>query len=441
MSATVERVTAAESEDAQRRAAGALAARGLVAGDRVAMSFGSSATLLAVILGALRTGVVPVLLNATLTDGERDALVADAEVALDLRTEGELAALLDGPPEDLAPYPLARPMHYTSGTSGHPKGVWSGVLDEDAARRLFEDEADLWQMGPDDVHLVNSPMYHSASVRFAATTLLRGGTVVVQSRFDAATAARVIAEHRPTTTFLVPAHLQRLFALHALPPLSSLRLVAHAGAPCPEHLKVDAMDAFPRDSVWEFYGSTEGQFTACSPQEWLERPGTVGRARPGRTLSTDADGTIWCEVPDFARFEYWRAPEKTADAWRGNAFSVGDVGRLDPDGYLYLDGRRDDLIISGGVNVYPLEVEMALGGVAGVAELAVFGVPDERWGQRVCLAIVANGEVDQGDIERAATERLAPYKRPKETFVVDDLPRTATGKIRRGAIASHLGLE
>lgn len=441
MNATVERVTAAESEDAQRRAAGALAARGLVAGDRVAMSFGSSTTLLAVVLGALRTGVVPVLLNATLTDGERDALVADAEVALDLKTEGELAALLDAQPVEIAPFPLARPMHYTSGTSGQPKGVWSGVLDEREARMLFEDEADLWQMGPHDVHLVNSPMYHSASVRFAATTLLRGGTVVVQSRFDAATAARAIAEHRPTTTFLVPAHLQRLFALHALPPLSSFRLVAHAGAPCPEHLKVDAMEAFPRDSVWEFYGSTEGQLTACSPQEWLERPGTVGRARPGRTLSTDADGTIWCEVPHFARFEYWRAPEKTADAWRGSAFSVGDVGRLDSDGYLYLDGRRDDLIISGGVNVYPLEVEMALGGVAGVAELAVFGVPDERWGQRVCLAIVADGEVDRGDIERAATERLAPYKRPKETFLVDNLPRTATGKIRRGAIASHLGIE
>ena len=441
MSVTVERVTAAESEDAQRRAAGALAARGLSPGDRVALSFGSSANLLAVVLGALRTGVVPVLLNATLTDGEREPLVADADVALEVRTEDELASLLDGPPVDLAPFPLARPMHYTSGTSGQPKGVWSGLLDEDAARRLFEDEADLWKMAEGDVHLVNSPMYHSASVRFAAATLLRGGTVVIQSRFDAATAASAIAEHRPTTTFMVPSHLQRLFALHALPPLSSLRLVAHAGAPCPEALKLDAMAAFPRDSLWEFYGSTEGQFTACSPQEWVERPGTVGRARPARRLSIDGDGTIWCEVPDFARFEYWRAPEKTAEAWRGSAFSVGDIGRLDADGYLFLEGRRDDLIISGGVNVYPLEVEIALGGIPGVGELAVFGVPDERWGQRVCVAVVASGEVALGDIERVAAERLAPYKRPKEAFLVDDLPRTATGKIRRGAIAAQLGLE
>lgn len=438
MNVTVERVTAAESEDAQRRAAGALAARGLTAGDRVAFSQGSSAALLAVVLGALRTGVVPVLLNATLTDSEREVLVADADVALEVRTDADLVELLDGPPADLAPVPLARPMHYTSGTSGHPKGVWSGVLPEALAQQLFDDEADLWQMGPEDVHLVNSPMYHSASVRFATATLLRGGTVVIQSQFDAATAARVIAEHRPTTTFLVPAHLQRLFALHALPPLNSFRLVAHAGASCPQHLKLAAMDACPRDSVWEFYGSTEGQFTACAPEEWVEHPGTVGRARPGRRLSTDEDGTIWCEVPGFARFEYWRAPEKTAAAWRGSAFTVGDAGRIDDDGYLFIDGRRDDLIISGGVNVYPLEVEMALGGLPGVEELAVFGVPDERWGQRVCVAVIAGTGFELSALTQAATERLAPYKRPKEMFVVEDFPRTATGKVRRSAIAAQL---
>ena len=442
MTVVVERVTAAESEDAQRRAAGALAARGLGPGDRVALSFESSATLLAVVLGALRTGRVPVLLNATLTERERNALVDDADVALDVNTAEDLASLIEAPPVEVAPVPLARPMHYTSGTAGQPKGVWSGVLSEEDAQRLFDDEADLWQMNADDVHLVNSPMYHSASVRFATTTLLRGGTVVIQSRFDAATTARTIAEHRPTTTFLVPSHLQRLFALHdALPPLASFRLVAHAGAPCPQQLKLDAMDAFPRDALWEFYGATEGQFTACSPAEWLERPGTVGRARPQRLLSTDADSTIWCEVPGFARFEYWRAPEKTAAAWRANAFSVGDVGRIDEQGYLFLDGRRDDLIISGGVNVYPLEVEMALADLPGVGELAVFGVADERWGQRVCVAVITDGAFDPGAVDRAAAERLAPYKRPKDIYVVDEVPRTGTGKIRRAAIAAHLGLE
>jgi long-chain acyl-CoA synthetase len=204
-------------------------------------------------------------------------------------------------------------------------------------------------------------------------------------------------------------------------------------------LKRQAIDAFPSGAVWEFYGSTEGQFTACSAGEWLARPGTVGRARPHRRLATDADGTIWCDVPEYARFAYWRDPERTAQAWRGSAFTVGDLGRLDDDGYLFLDGRRDDLVISGGVNVYPAEVEQALAAVPGVEEVAVFGVADERWGQRVCVAVV--GDVDPELVRSTAAERLAPFKRPKDVYVVASLPRTSTGKLRRGALARQLGLE
>ncbi len=173
--------------------------------------------------------------------------------------------------------------------------------------------------------------------------------------------------------FCVPTHLQRLFAhwdAVGVPDLSSFRLVAHAGAPCPPSVKQRLVELFPAGTTWEFYGSTEGQFTACRSEEWREHPGTVGRARPGRTLSTDEDGRIWCAVPPHARFTYLGAPEQTAAAWRetpdGPAFTVGDVGRLDAEGYLHLDGRRTDLIISGGVNVYPLEVENALREVPGV---------------------------------------------------------------------------
>src|SRR5690606_28721818 len=148
-------------------------------------------------------------------------------------------------------------------------------------------------------------------------------------------------------------------------------------------LKQRAIDTFGADRLWEFYGSTEGQFTACAASEWLDRPGTVGRARAHRTLEVDPDGTVWCTVPGYARFTYWRDPTKTDRAWRRpapdrpdahGAFTVGDLGRLDDAGYLFLDGRRDDLIITGGVNVYPAEVEQALAGLAGVEQVAVFGV-------------------------------------------------------------------
>jgi long-chain acyl-CoA synthetase len=448
----VEILTADAAEGAQRRAAGALAAAGLSAGDRVAFALGSSAALLCAVLGALRVGVVPVLLNATLTDAERDVLIDDCRPGLVVTDPGHLSRLDQGPPVDLAARPRARPMHYTSGTTGRSKGVWSGLWESDTAARAFDDEADLWSFGPDDVHLVCSPMYHSVSVRFAGGTLLRGGTCVILSRFDAQAAREVLRGGygiRPTTTFMAPAALSRLVGTDpasASDPgrptdprtFDALRLLVHAGSPCPPGLKRQVLNQVGPDVLWEFYGSTEGQFTVCSPDEWTARPGTVGRARRGRTLSVDDDGTIWCRPPDFARFTYWGDEDKTASAWRDGAFTVGDLGRIDADGYLYLDGRRDDLIISGGVNVYPAEVEGALSDVAGLAELAVFGLPDPQWGERVCAALVAAEPTGPGAtsdlVDRVRTRamaRLAPYKRPKRYVVLDRLPRTATDKVQR----------
>jgi long-chain acyl-CoA synthetase len=217
----------------------------------------------------------------------------------------------------------------------------------------------------------------------------------------------------------------------------------HAGSPCPPTLKRAALDVVPDGALWEFYGSTEGQFTVCSPEEWVARPGTVGRARAGRTLTVDPDGTVWCRPPGFGRFDYWRDAEKTAAAWRDGSFTVGDLGWLDDDGYLFLEGRRDDLVITGGVNVYPAEVEAALAGVAGVGEVAVFGLPDERWGQRVVAAVVPVAGVGDEEVVAAlsahAGAHLAGYKRPKEYRVVDALPRTATGKVRRLALPEMVG--
>ena len=432
-------VDAGAGERLQRHAAGALRAAGLRCGDRVAFCLPSSVELLCAVLGALRSAVVPVLLNATLLPAERDELLADCEPGLSVVDDQALAGLFGGPQADLAAVPLARPMHYTSGTTGRAKGVWSGVLDDAEALALFDDEADLWGFDKSDLHLVCSPMYHSVSVRFAAGTLLRGGRLAVLRRFDAELAASVMAQLRPTTTFLAPTSLGRLLRAPGLPEhLDSLRLLVHAGSPCPAPVKREAMRRTGASVVWEFYGSTEGQFTACSSEEWSEHPGTVGRARPGRRLVCDPDGTVWCHAPSYARFEYWNRPEATAGAWRGDAFTVGDLGRLDPDGYLYLDGRRDDLIISGGVNVYPVEVEAALAEVPGVQQVAVFGVPDADWGQRVCAAVVGTASVEE--LRRRASERLAPYKRPKQYLSVDAIPHTATGKVRRSRLAEDLGL-
>jgi long-chain acyl-CoA synthetase len=406
--------------------------------------------MLSAILGSLRVGIVPVVLNSALLDHERAALLADADPQL-VVDDVDLAGLLEAPPVELAPWPLARPMHYTSGTTGTPKGVWSGVLSEAEAAALAGEERELWGFAPDDRQLVCSPLHHSVAIRFGGGALLAGGTVVILGRFGAGAAARAIVEHRPTTAFMVPAHLQRLFALvdevGDRPDLSCFRQLVHAGAPCPDPLKRRVIDDFGADRVWEFYGSTEGQFTACSASEWLARPGTVGRARAHRSLSVDPDGTIWCLVAGYARFSYWRDHDKTAAAWRPpppgadefGAFTVGDLGRLDEDGYLYLDGRRDDLIISGGVNVYPAEVEQVLVAAPGVREVAVFGLEDERWGQRVCAAVVSDGSADVDTIGAFARARLASYKRPKDVFLVDDLPHTSTGKLQRSRVADGLG--
>jgi len=414
-------------------------------GDRVALLVPATAAYVETALALLTRGVVPIPLDPRLTEHERERILDGLDPARTITDTDALAELLASHRPD-APItqwlPRARPMHCTSGTTGTPKGVWSGLLDDADAEALLAEERDLWGFDGGDVNLVLSPLYHSAPLRFAMGTLLAGGRLVVPGPFDVDAVTAAIARERPTTAFCVPTHLQRLFAHWdeiGSPDLSSFRLLAHAGAPCPDGVKRRLVESFPPGTTWEFYGSTEGQFTACRSEEWLARPGTVGRARPGRVLSTDEDGTIWCVVPPHARFTYFGAPEKTAAAWRdtpqGPAFTVGDLGRLDDEGYLYLDGRREDLVITGGVNVYPLEVEQVLREHPDVLDVAVYGVDDPTWGRRVCAAVV--GRATSQELSTWCRERLAPPKRPKTWLLVDDLPRTLTGKVRRDVLAER----
>jgi acyl-CoA synthetase (AMP-forming)/AMP-acid ligase II len=430
----------AQVEGDSRRAAGWLRAHGVRPGDRIAIVAENRPEYVPLATGALRSGIVPVPVNVHLADAERERIVSDAQVAL-VVDDDSWPDWSSGAPTELADVPLGRPMHYTSGTTGLAKGVWAGVLSEHDARALVVDEADLWGARPGDTYLVCSPLYHSAPLRVCTSALLAGARVVVFEQFDASEVARTFVDEHISGAFLVPTHLRRLLALDDFTAPHARRIV-HAGEPCPSTLKRRAIDVFGVDNLLEFYGSTEGQFTMCTSTEWLAHQGSVGRARAGRKLRIDEPdahgiGTIWVSAPPFARFEYWNDPDKTAAAWRGDAFSVGDLGRVDDDGYLYIEGRREDLIISGGVNVYPAEVERVLIEHPDVAEAAVFGVDDDEFGQRVCAAVT--GTIDADAVRAFARARLPGSHAPKQVFVVNQLPRTNTGKVRRTELRALAG--
>lgn len=454
--------TFGELDARQRALVGALRHAGLEAGDRVAVLSANRIESLEVTIGCLRAGMVPVPINQLLTPPEvsyilEDSgarwLFADRPVAAPqpetVVTFGDAFERLlhDAPAIELGGSARGRPMHYTSGTTGKPKGVWVEPYDEREADRRSEAFRRLWSIEESDVHLVCSPLAHSAPHRFALRTLEAGGRVVLQNRFDPAETLAAIDLFSVTTTFMVPTHLVRIFSsgdrARSRHDLSSVRMLIHAGAPIDEGTKHAAMDAFPPDSVWEFYGSTEGQATRISSREWLAKPGSVGQALPGARITILGDsgqvvpageaGQVWIEDPDAERFSYWGDAPKTKAAWRGGAFTVGDLGYLDNDGYLFLTGRRDDTIITGGVNVYPVEVESVLAQHPAVRDVMVYGEPHEEWGQQVAALVIAKPEMplDPDLLRTWARERLAGFKCPRVIQIVDELPRTATGKLKR----------
>lgn len=451
-----------ELDDRARAVAGFLAAVGLKAGDRVAILSGNRAELIEVVAGSLRSSIIPVPINPLLSPPEVAYIVEDSGAGVlfaDRPVEplpgvervvifGDAyeRCLHEATPSVLADFVLGRPMHYTSGTTGRPKGVWVAPLSEGRAAQISERFRALWALAADDIHLVCSPLAHSAPLRFALRTLEAGGAVALLGRFDARAALAAIELYGITTTFMVPTHLERIVALGHVGPsrhdLSSLRLLAHAGAPIRRATKEQVIAGFPADSVWEFYGSTEGHGTRISSSEWMRKPGSVGTAgRAGRIIITDGSGRavapietgdVWIDDPDAERFEYWKDPAKTRAAWRGGAFNVGDLGYLDADGYLFLAGRKHDTIITGGVNVYPQEVERVLAGHPAVAEVVAYGAPDDEWGQRVHAAVVPAGDdLDPDALAKWAKARLAGFKCPHRIVVVSALARTPSGKLIR----------
>jgi len=359
-------------------------------------------------------------------------------------------------------------MLYTSGTSGRPKGVqralWA-VSPEIAVSGMLPFLQRFGFSPGRGVHLVCAPLYHSAPMTFSLNLLHLGHAVVILEKFDAQAVLGAIAAHRVTSTHLVPTHVHRLLALppatRAAHDTSSLEIVLVAGAPFPVHEKKALLD-WLGPVVWEYLAATEGVSSVVSPQEASARPGTVGRPAPGMVLLLDDDGgevppgeagTIWFQT-GLARFEYHGDPDKTAKSVRADGFAtVGDIGRLDADGYLYLLDRRSDLIISGGVNVYPAEVEQWLLTHDAVADAAVIGLPDPDWGVVVTAVVelhdgvAAPAELDRGERGKSELERsldehcragLAGPKCPRRYEFRAALPRTPTGKLLRRALRDEL---
>jgi long-chain acyl-CoA synthetase len=424
-------LTSHDAHDRAARTATGLEAIGVHPGDRVCISATPSADVIGVVMGCLFTGVIPAIVSASATPRELQEMTSDIGAKAILHDQDISAVLAQEPTSLLERYPRCRPMHFTSGTSGRPKAVWSGWLSQGDAQAWIHEESEAWGISADDVHLVCGPLSHSAPLRFALITLLNGGSVIVPPAFDAAVASAHLTE--ATTTFMAPTHLQRIMEHHRDASVRhTLRLLAHAGAACPDHVRIWAHQTFGTDIVTEFYGSTEGQFTICTAVEWQEHPGTVGRAREGRELRVDEEGMLWCHVPEHARFSYWADPDKTRETWQGSWFTVRDLGHIDSDGYVYLHGRSGDLIITGGVNVYPAEIERVISNLAGISYAVAFGQSDDTWGEKVCLAVV--GRRTEEDIRTYLAEQLSGPKRPKSIYVVDALPLTHSGKIDRPAV-------
>ena len=336
-------------------------------------------------------------------------------------------------------------MIYTSGTTGRPKGI-DRTVDPANAHRTLLGIAALWRLTPDDVHLVAGPLYHTGPSSYGQVHLLIGATVVMMPHYDAAEALQLIDRHRVTTSFMVPTHFSRIVQLEPAErrryDLSSVKLIMHSAAPCPAHVKRGIMEVFPPGTVTEFYGASESGFSKITAEEWLRKPGSVGRAWPGhelrildeqgRQLPAGEIGLIYVRGASLD-FRYRGADDKTRQAFRDGCFTAGDLGYLDADGYLFIADRRTDLIITGGANVYPAEVESVILQHPQVADAAVIGLPDPEMGKTVVAVVeLRPGASTTAEELIAFTRRdLAHYKCPRRVEFVAELPREPQGKVRK----------
>ena len=464
----------------QNRAANALRAHGLTVGGTVAALRWNQPQFLELGLasGQIGTYFLPINWHLTapevahiLTDYEAGVLLADERVGSVAIAAADAAAM--GPESRLAvgditgfrsyesfieTHSATRPddltagetMLYTSGTTGRPKGIrrpLSGAHPEAMINAIAGLASEIFQVPPGEaVQLVTGPMYHATPGALATIALHLGHTVVLMDKWEPEHTLELIERYQVSYMHMVPTMFQRMLALPEATRRrydhSSLRSVVHGAAPCPPDVKRKMIEWWG-PVINEYYGSSEGGGAYVKAEDWLKRPGTVGLPWPGSAIKIFDDagnecppntaGTVYIKMPGF-KFEYHKAPEKTRDSTRDDFFTVGDVGFLDDDGFLFLSGRSAELIISGGVNIYPAEIESHLAAHPAVADVAVIGVPNDEWGEEVKAIIepirdVTPSDALAEDLLAHCREGLAGYKVPRSVEFRNELPRSATGKL------------
>lgn len=361
------------------------------------------------------------------------------------RTPGEdWDSWLSGLPEwSGAPQPPRESMIYTSGTTGRPKGVRRQSPTPEQIAGTACNRAQIYGLKPGIRALVPGPLYHSAPNGFGLRAAPIADLLVLMPRFDPEAMLALIEKHRIDTMFVVPTMMVRLLRLpeqvRQRYDLSSLRHVTHAAAPCPPEVK-RAMIEWWGPIIHEFWGATDlGAPTACDSHEWLAKPGTVGRLTEGATLKILDDegrecppgvpGEIYAAVDYMPDFTYNKRDDERRRIERDGLITVGDVGYLDEDGYLFLCDRKRDMVISGGVNIYPAEIEATMIGVDGVVDCAVFGIPDDEYGESLCAVMQVRPGVTEAAVRAALREKLANFKVPRVIEFRDELPRDDSGKL------------
>jgi long-chain acyl-CoA synthetase len=451
------RITFGELDGLANGLAHRLAEWGVGPGDAVGILLHNRAEWFMISHAVARLGAMFVPVSPRLTASEVGYIVADSKMkvcftagpvtleasgvrVVDVDQPGFEARRADPPRSDFL-NTMPAMLGYTSGTTGRPKAV-ERPAPLPAATATTSAVAAFWGYGPDTVQLICGPLYHTAPSAYAEYSLWEGGRVVVQDRFSGDGCLALIEEHAVTRTQMVPAHFVRILeADWSRYDTSSIRLVIHAAAMCPVHLKWRILEVFPRGTVWELYGATEAMGTVISPGEWIFKPGSVGRPFPGlsvrvldeagRPAAPGEIGTIYVSQFPGARFSYRGDEAKTDAAYQDGFVTVGDLGHLDEQGYLFIADRRTDLILSGGVNIYPAEVENALAADPDVLDSAVIGLPDERMGHIVhaVIELRAGAEPDEAAILERLSVHLADFKRPRTMEFVDRLPREPNGKV------------